>query len=450
MKNKLLAINPLDGRYTDKTSELAEFVSEYALIKYRVEVEIKYLLALSKIGVVRKINKAEQEKLDEIISHFNIGEALKIKEIENETKHDIKAIEKYLRQAFAKNSLKDISEMIHFGLTSEDINNIAYRLMLKNAIENVILPNLTIINNNLLAKTKEYKRIVILARTHGQPAVPTTFGKEFAVFTARLEKEIKLLEKQKLTGKLNGAVGNFNALYFVNPDINWLKFSKDFVSSFKLLPNPITTQINPFEDIISLFQNLERINGILLDFDNDMWHYISDGWLRLAVKEKEVGSSTMPQKVNPIDFENSEGNLTLANGLMQIMNNKLYISRLQRDLSNSTIIRNIGTVLGYCLLGYKSVLTGVLRIDVNLEQIDKDLYEDWSILSEGLQTYLRKENFKDAYFYVAQHTKGKKFNKDSWRKLISGLPIDKKHKEKLLKFTPNTYIGLSEKLASKN
>lgn len=446
MKNNLLAINPLDGRYADKISELSEFVSEYALIKYRVEVEIKYLLALSKIGVIRKINNPEQKTLSKIVSNFDIGEALKVKEIENETRHDIKAVEKYLRHAVAKNSLKDISEMIHFGLTSEDINNIAYRLMLKDAIKNIILPNLTIFNNALLARTKEYKKVVILARTHGQPAVSTTFGKEFAVFAARLEKEIKLLEKQKLTGKLNGAVGNFNALYFVYPELDWIKFSKDFVSSFKLKTNSITTQVNPFEDVISLFQNLERINGILLDFNNDMWRYISDGWLKLAVKENEVGSSTMPQKVNPIDFENSEGNLTLANGLMQTMNNKLYISRLQRDLSNSTIIRNIGTVLGYCLLSYKSILTGISRIDVNLEQIDKDLDEDWSILSEGLQTYLRKENFKDAYLYVAQYTKGKKFNKDSWQKLISGLPIDKKNKEKLLTLTPKTYIGLSEKL----
>jgi adenylosuccinate lyase len=442
MKNNLLAINPLDGRYTDKTSELSEFVSEYALIKYRVEIEIRYLLALSKIGIVRKINNAEQKTLTGIFDHFNLAEALKIKEIENDTRHDMKAVEKYLRLKFANNSLKDVSEMIHFGLTSEDINNIAYRLMLKNAIGNIILPNLIKINKELLLKTKNHKKIVILGRTHGQAAVPTTFGKEFAVFAARLEKEINFLGKQRLTGKLNGAIGNFNALHFTYPKINWLKFSKDFVASFGLLPNPITTQINPFEDIISLFQNLQRANGILLDFDNDMWRYISDGWLKLAVKEKEVGSSTMPHKVNPIDFENSEGNLTLANGLMQTMNDKLYISRLQRDLSNSTIIRNIGTVLGYCLLGYKSVLTGILRVDVNLEQIDKDLNEDWSILSEGLQTYLRKENFKNAYFYVAQYTKGKKFNKDSWQKLIEGLPVDKKHKEKLLTLTPKTYTGL--------
>ncbi len=447
MKNNLLAINPLDGRYQEKVIELSEYVSAYALIKYRVEVEIKYLLALSKIGVVRKINNSEQKTLAKILDNFDINEALKVKEIENETRHDVKAVERYLRLEFVKTSLKNVSEMIHFGLTSEDINNIAYRLMLKNAIENVILPTLSKVLGNLNGKARKYKKIVILGRTHGQPAVPTTFGKEFAVFAARLEKEIKLLQKQKLTGKLNGAIGNYNALDFAYPKLDWIKFSRSFVSSFNLGPNLITTQINPFEDIISLFQNLQRINGILLDFDSDMWRYISDGWLKLAFKNNEVGSSTMPQKVNPIDFENSEGNLTLANGLSHAMNEKLYISRLQRDLANSTIIRNLGTVLGYCLLGYKSALTGLLRIDVNLGQIDKDFQEDWSILSEGLQTYLRKEGFDDAYVFVAKATKGKKFNQESFEKLINSLPIDKKHKEKLFALNPRNYVGLAEKLA---
>ncbi len=446
MKNNLLAINPLDGRYAGKLTELSGFVSEYSLIKYRAEIEIRYLLALSEAKIIRNLSKKEKGYLTSIYNDFSVSEAEKIKIFEKETNHDIKALEKYLRQEFAKTSLKDILEMIHFGLTSEDINNIVYRLMLKNAIEDVILPTLFKVLENLNEKTKEYRKVVILARTHGQPAVPTTFGKEFAVFAARLGKEIKLLEKQKLTGKLNGAVGNYNALDFAYPEFNWIKFSKNFILSFNLEPNLITTQINSFEDIILLFQNLERINGILLDFDNDMWRYISDGWLKLAIKEKEVGSSTMPQKVNPIDFENSEGNLTLANGLMQTMNNKLYISRLQRDLSNSTIIRNLGTVLGYSLLGYKSVLMGLSKIDVNLEQIEKDLDEDWSILSEGLQTYLRKEGLNDSYFLVMKLTKGKKFNKESWLELINSLPIEQKHKIKLLELTPKTYVGLSQKL----
>jgi adenylosuccinate lyase len=447
MKNDLTAITPLDGRYREKVSELSRYICEYALIKERVAIEIKYLLALSKIGVVRKINNAEQKTLIKIIDNFDLNEALKIKEIENETRHDVKAVEKYLRNSFSKTSLKDISEMIHFGLTSEDVNNIAYRLMLKNAAEKVILPEVSGVLKDLRKKTNKYKKIVMLGRTHGQPAVPTTFGKEFAVFAARLEKEIQSFSKIRLTGKLNGAVGNFNALNFAYPKINWPAFSKSFISSAGLLPNTVTTQINPFEDIIYFFQNLQRINGILLDLDNDMWRYISDGWLKLLVKEKEVGSSTMPQKVNPIDFENSEGNLTLGSGLMQVMNDKLYASRLQRDLSSSTIIRNIGTVLGYCLLGYKSTLTGLSRIDVNSEQVDKDLNEDWTILSEGLQTYLRKEGFEDAYVFVAKETKGKKFNEQSWKKLINSLPIDKKHIERLLALTPTTYIGLASELA---
>ena len=446
MTKDLLSITPLDGRYADKVFELSFFVSEYALIKYRVEIEITYLMALSKEKIFRNLSKKETDFLKSLYLKFDAKDALKIKEIEKETKHDIKAVEKYLRITFEKTSLKDISEFIHFGLTSEDINNIAYRLMLKNAVEKVILPKTYQLLENLGKRAKDYKKTVILGRTHGQPAVPTTFGKEFLVFYSRLETQIKLLEKQKLTGKLNGAIGNYNALDFVYPNIDWIKFSKNFIASFNLIPNLVTTQINSFEDIISLFQTLERINGVLLDFDQDMWRYISDNWLKLAVNYKEVGSSTMPQKVNPIDFENSEGNLTLANGLMQTINNKLYLSRLQRDLANSTVIRNLATVLGYCLLGYKSALAGILKVDVNLEQIEKDLNEDWSILSEGLQTYLRKEQLNNAYYFVAKLTKGKKFNKDSWQKLIDDLPIDQKHKEKLLKLTPNNYLGLAQKL----
>lgn len=446
MKDNLLAINPLDGRYADKISELSEFVSEYALIKYRFEIEVNYLLALSNKRIIRSFFKKEKEYLLSLVSNFNLKEAGKVKEIEKGTINDVKSFEVYLRNELLKTSLKNAIEYIHFGLTSDDINNIAYRLMLKNAVLKVIVPELEKFNNEVRAFSQKHRNTVILAKTHGQAAVPTTFGKEFAVFAVRLGKELKLLKKQKLTGKLNGAVGNFNALYFVYPNIDWVKFSKEFVSSFGLTPNLITTQINPFEDVVCIFQNLQRINGILLDFDQDIWRYISDGWLRYKVTEKEVGSSTMPQKLNPINFENSEGNLVLANGLMQTMIDKLYISRLQRDLSNSTIIRNLGTALGYCLLAYKNVFSGLSKIDVNLEQIDKDLNEDWSILSEGLQTYLRKENFKDAYSYVSQYTKGKKFDKKSWQKLINNLPIDKKHKGKLLTLTPNSYIGLAKKL----
>ena len=444
--SKITAINPLDGRYRSKTEELAPFLSEYALIKYRIEVEIKYLIALSKDKIIREFSKKEEEILTSFYTEFSVDGAQKVKNIEEETRHDVKAVEKYLRLKFEKTSLKDVAEMIHFGLTSEDINNIVYRLMLRDALEKVVLPKLSEINTELKTRVKKYKTTVILGRTHGQAAIPTTFGKEMAVFCARLGREISSLEKPELTGKLNGAIGNFSSFYFADPEVDWIKFSNSFIYSLGLLPNLITTQINPFEDVIALLQTLQRANGILLDFDQDMWRYISDHWLKLAVKEKEVGSSTMPQKVNPIDFENSEGNLTLANGLIQTMNDKLYISRLQRDLTNSTIIRNLGTVLGYCLLAYKSALTGLSRTDVNTEKINEDLEKDWSILSEGLQTFLRMKNFTEAYDFVKKNVRGKQLTKNDWEDLINSLPLEQKEKEKLLKLTPTTYIGLAEKL----
>ena len=444
--SKITALNPLDGRYKDKTEALSPYLSEYALIKYRIKIEIKYLLALSKSKLIRELPKKEQEILTSLYADFSVEDALKVKQIEEETRHDVKAVEKYLRNKFSETSLTDIAEMIHFGLTSEDINNIAYRLMLKDSLEEVIMPKILELTSEIKTRAKKYKQVVILARTHGQAAIPTTFGKEMAVFYSRLEKELKTLRTQALTGKLNGAVGNFNSFYFADPTVDWIKFSKQFIASFELLPNLITTQINPFEDIIAILQNLQRINGILLDFDQDMWRYISDGWLRLAVKEKEVGSSTMPQKVNPIDFENSEGNLTLANGLIQAMNDKLYISRLQRDLTNSTIIRNLGTILGYCLLAYKSSLTGILRTDINQGKINEDLERDWSILSEGLQTFLRKAGFTEAYDYVKKNVRGKQMDRKTWEKLIQELPLDQKQKGKLLKLTPTSYIGLAENL----
>jgi adenylosuccinate lyase len=445
-RSTITALNPLDGRYKDKTEALSPYLSEYALIKYRIEIEIKYLLALSKNKIIRDLSKKEQDILTSFYTDFSVEEALKIKQIEEETRHDVKAVEKYLRNRFNESSLKDIAEMIHFGLTSEDVNNIAYRLMLKDGLDKVIMPKILELNQEIKTRAKKYKQVVILGRTHGQAAIPTTFGKEMAVFYSRLKKELTALKNQTLTGKLNGAVGNFNSFYFADPRIDWIKFSEGFITSFDLLPNLMTTQINPFEDIISTLQNIQRTNGILLDFDQDMWRYISDGWLKLAVKDKEVGSSTMPQKVNPIDFENSEGNLTLANGLMQAMNDKLYISRLQRDLTNSTIIRNLGTILGYCLLAYKSSLTGILRTDINQGKINEDLEKDWSILSEGLQTFLRKEGFTEAYDYVKKNVRGKQMDKNAWENLIQALPLDQKQKEKILKLTPTSYIGLAEKL----
>ena len=445
MKNSispLNAISPIDGRYRNQVEELTEYSSEFAVIKYRTEIEIKYLIALSEIGVVRKINSGEQKILQKIIDNFDIDEALKVKEIENETKHDVKAIEYYLKEKLSNTSLSDVSEFIHFGLTSEDVNNLTIRLLLKNALSEVIMRTVEALNDEILNQSKKYKDLSMLARTHGQGAIPTTLGKEFLVFYKRLEKEINILKTYKFTGKLNGAVGNYNALYFAYPNIDWEDFSKNFISSFGLEANLVTTQIAPYEDIIYFFQTLERINGIALDFNQDMWRYISDGWFEQQNKQGEVGSSTMPQKINPIMFENSEGNLVIANSLIEGFTNKLPISRLQRDLSGSTISRNFGMCLAYCLLAYKNSLSGLLRVKANEEKIKQDLNEDWSILSEAVQIYLKKEGIKNGYELIKNATRGEKIKKEDWSKLLDKLPINSKQKEELAKLTPSNYIGI--------
>lgn len=441
--SKLLAISPLDGRYREKIIELEEYTSEYALIKTRIEVEIRYLLALSKIKLVN-LSATEKKRLSSLVQNFNLGDAEKIKKNEETTKHDVKAVEIFLRNYLTKEN----SEMIHFGLTSEDVNNLAFRIILRSASENIILPNLEKLLKSLFQCSQEHQNEPMLARTHGQPAVPTTLGKEFAVFASRLGSQLRSLNKVQLTGKLNGAVGNYNALHFAYPKIDWIKFSKNFVRSFGLEPNLITTQIDPYEDIIEYFQTVQRINGIILDLDQDLWRYISDGWLVQKSEEGQVGSSTMPQKINPIDFENSEGNLELANGLIEVFTRKLAVSRLQRDLSNSTIIRNIGTVLGYSLLAYKGTLVGLLKVRVDRDQVLEDLNKDWSILSEAIQIVFRKEKIKGSYLKVVEMTKGRHFGEKEWKNLVQGLKISKENKEKLLKLTPSTYLGLAAKLAN--
>jgi len=437
----LLSISPLSGRYREKVIELEEYTSEYALIKTRIEVEIKYLLALSKIKLVN-LSAAEKTKLSSLVKDFDLNDAVKIKQIEDTTKHDVKAVEIFLRDFLSKEN----SEMIHFGLTSEDVNNIAYRLMLRSASENAIVPTLNKLNNELLSFAKKHKDLPLLARTHGQPAIPTTLGKEFAVFSSRLSSQVTMLNKKKFTGKLNGAVGNYNALHFAYPKTDWIKFSKTFVQSLGLEPNLVTTQINSFEDIIEYFQTLQRVNGILLDLDQDLWRYISDGWLVQKTQKGQVGSSTLPQKINPIDFENSEGNLKLANGLVEVFSRELPVSRLQRDLSNSTIVRNIGAALGYSLLAYKSTLIGLSKIGVNKNQITEDLNQDWSILSEAIQIVFRKEKIKGSYLKVVELTKGRHFGEKEWKELVQSLKISKENKNKLLSLTPSTYLGLAKKL----
>ena len=451
--NQLDAISPIDGRYRNHVEELSEYSSEYGLIKYRTEIEIRYLIALSKIGVIRKLKSSELKIFEKIYKDFDLEDAIENKEIAQEywkptrkptqsTKHDVKAVEYYLKNKLSNTSLSDVLEFIHFGLTSEDVNNLTIRLMLKGAIDNVILKNLQTLNKEILNQSKKYKRLPMIARTHGQSAVPTTLGKEFLVFYERLDKEINILQTAKFAGKLNGAVGNYNALNFVFPKNNWQKFSKDFVSSFGLEVNQVTNQIAPFEDIIFVFQTLQRIDGILLDFNQDMWRYISDNWLIQENKKGEVGSSTMPQKINPIMFENSEGNLVIANSLIEGFTSKLPISRLQRDLSNSTISRNFGLCLAYCLLAYKNCLIGLLRVRANEEKIKEDLNLDWSILSEAIQIYLKKEGIKNGYEIIKNMSRGKKMDKEAYSEMIDSLPLNDKQKSELKKLTPDKYIGI--------
>jgi len=448
-KWELTAITPLDGRYRDKIQELSEFVSEYSLIKTRIEIESKYLLALADINLIRQLSVKEKVRLASFRDEITIEIAQKVKAIEEETRHDVKAMERTFRMLLKDTSLENIVEMIHIGLTSEDINNLAYRLLLYKATHAVCLPTLEQIIDQLTEKANTYKTIPMLARTHGQAAVPTTVGKELIVFAKRLHTQVQELKKQKLTGKLTGAVGNFNALYLTYPDVDWITFSEKFVSSFGFTPNLVTTQINPYDDISEYFQTYQRINNILIDFDQDMWRYISDNWYIQEVKKGEVGSSTMPQKVNPIDFENSEGNLGMANAIMEFLSSKLMISRLQRDLSDSTAIRNIGTALGFCLVGYKSIIAGLSRIRPNLKQIEGDLEKDWIILAEGVQTILRKSGVSDPYSLIANLSRGYHIEKKGFGKWVNTLPIDDKYKNMLKKLTPHTYIGLAVELTEK-
>lgn len=439
--NELTAITTLDGRYRGETAELSPFVSEFTLIKTRVAVEAKYLVALSNIGVVRELTPDEDARLLSFGDDISLEDAQKIKELEETNQHDVKAMERIFRDMLAGSSLSDIVEKVHIGLTSEDINNIAYRLMLRRGTEQAVLPRLQEIVLEITSWADTHKATPMLARTHGQAAVPTTVGKEMAVFANRLDGEIMNLQERTLTGKFSGAVGNFNALRITYPEIDWEEFAADFVASFGLTPSMATTQINTYEDMASYFDNFARINRILIDFDQDVWRYISDHWIAQKPVQGERGSSTMPQKVNPIRFENSEGNLGLANALFEHFSRKLPISRLQRDLSDSTVIRNIGTALGYSLVAYKSLLKGMGRIHLDQDTVSAALNEDWSILGEAVQTILREAGVADPYTLISDRTRGKKIAPEDWQEWVDGLPIDDKQKELIRGLTPETYIG---------
>ena len=444
----ITSLSPLDGRYQDKVRELAPYFSEYALIRYRLIVELSFFMTLSAENGIPELpafSDKELKLLDDLIKNFDEKEAEKVKIIEKTTNHDVKAIEYYIKEKLRKTSLKKHLEFIHFACTSEDINNLAYALMLKEAGEHIILPQMAELVKTVKNLAKKWKKIPLLSMTHGQPATPTTVGKEFLVFAARLERQVGHLKKQDILGKLNGASGNFNAHLSAYPKINWLGLSKKFVQNLGLAYNPYTTQIEPHDYQSEIYDTVARFNAILIDLDRDMWMYISRGIFKQSVVKGEVGSSTMPHKVNPIDFENSEGNLGLANAVFRFLSEKLPHSRLQRDLTDSTVQRNIGVGFAYSILAYKSTLKGLSKLELNTKVIQEELEKNWALLAEPIQTVMRKYGVPGAYEKLKELTRGKTINKEAVQAFIKTLELPEEDKKRLLKLTPAAYIGLADK-----
>lgn len=451
------AINPLDGRYFDKTRPIAEYFSEEALMKYRVMVEGEYLLSLSSLRktALRKFTSQETKIIRSLYEKFNETSFEQIKKIEKTTNHDVKAVEYYIKEKLSKTSLKDCVEWIHFGLTSYDINTPARSMMTADALEQILIPKITAVIKNIEVFSKKYKNLPMLARTHGQPASPTTFGKEMKVYSVRLEKQLKILRNIKVSVKFSGATGNFNAHAVAYPRIDWIKFAYNFVAGLnkgrkiKLELNIPTTQIDPHDKEAEIFDCLRRINTILLGFNQDIWHYISDKWLIQKAIKKEIGSSAMPHKINPIDFENSEGNLGLANALFEFFSRKLPISRLQRDLSDSTVERAFGTAFGHSYLAYSSLLKGLGKLSVNEIKIKEDLMAHPEVIAEAIQTILRREGAEFPYEKLKELTRGRTVTMQDFSEFIDTLRVSEKVKSELKKITPQNYIGLAGKLASK-
>ena len=447
----LTAISPADGRYWDKVSDLSPYSSELGLIRTRFEVEAKYLVELSKVGVTRSLGQEEAEFLINLGTTLTNEQGERIKQIEDTTRHDVKAIERGFRELLAGTSMEDLTEYVHIFLTSEDVNNLAYRLMARRGTDTVVLPALDKLSDHIMERAEEYKLLPMIARTHGQEAVPTTLGKELAVYGVRVNEQARKLQHHQLKGKLNGAVGNYNAFTITAPQVDWISFSKDFIGSLGFEPNLFTTQINTPEDLIEMFQIYQRANGAILDLDQDAWRYISDHYFALQAIKGEVGSSTMPQKVNPIDFENSEGNLKFANGIFEVFVRSLPVSRLQRDLSDSTLVRNIGLGLAHSLLSYRNTLAGFKRVEANRYAIAYGLNKDWSILGEPVQQVLRMQGVEDPYSLITNFVRGRHINSEEWRTWVySELPkgISWEAGTALRNLTPQNYLGEAIKLTN--
>lgn len=434
----LHALSPLDGRYENEISPLRDFFSEFAYLRARARLELDLLFALSKTGLIRPLSSSERAVLDS----FSDDDALKIQEYEKTTRHDVKAIEYFLREKFPA----EFHQWIHFGLTSEDINNIAQAVALKDSRDQILLPALDNLINLLRDFARKYRSLPLLARTHGQPAVPTTLGKEIAVYFARLKKCRDEVANHRFEGKLSGAVGNFNALQAAAPQADWISFSAEFIRSLDLEPNTMTTQILPYDNWVRYFDSVKLTNTLLIGYTQDIWRYISDEILRQKVVEGEVGSSTMPQKVNPIDFENAEGNLGIANALLTHFGQKLPVSRLQRDLSDSTVRRTFGVALGHTLLAWQNITRGMDRVDVDEEKIRQELNEHWEVISEGAQTLLRAAGRSDAYESLRSELRGRVLSESSYRRWAESLEVNEETRARLLGLSPESYIGLAVKI----
>ncbi|MGB1197993.1 MAG: adenylosuccinate lyase [Thalassotalea sp.] len=441
----LSAISPVDGRYGSKVTALRPIFSEFGLIKYRVTVEVRWLqklAATAEINEVPAFSEQANTALDAIVANFNEEDALRVKTIEATTNHDVKAVEYFLKEKVADNAeLNAVTEFIHFACTSEDINNLSHGLMLKECRETVLLPTIDTILAELKTLANEYKTIPMMCRTHGQPASPSTMGKEFANVYVRIKRQRDQIANIEFLGKINGAVGNYNAHLSAYPEVNWHGFAEEFVTSLGLSWNAFTTQIEPHDYIAELFDAIARLNTILIDFDRDVWGYIALGHFKQKTIAGEIGSSTMPHKVNPIDFENSEGNLGIANALFAHLAQKLPVSRWQRDLTDSTVLRNLGVGFAHSLIAYQATLKGMSKLQVNEEALLAELDKNWEVLAEPVQTVMRRYGIEKPYEKLKELTRGKRVNGDSMREFIMNLDLSDAVKAELCQLTPASYIG---------
>ncbi|HPL94439.1 MAG TPA: adenylosuccinate lyase [Paludibacteraceae bacterium] len=444
--NLLTAISPVDGRYRSKVDELTNYFSEYALIRYRVQVEIEYFIALCELPLpqLNNIEKKVFPVLRSIYTSFSVADAQKVKDTESITNHDVKAVEYFIKDKFDEIGLSDYKEFIHFGLTSQDINNTAVPLSIKDCLYTVYLPVLQQLVDELEQLATKWEHIPMLAKTHGQPASPTRLGKEIRVFVSRLEQQIVLLKQTPISAKMGGATGNFNAHHVAYPTINWIDFGNSFVKNYLGLERePYTTQISNYDNLAALFDAIKRINTILIDMNRDFWTYISMEYFKQKIKVGEVGSSAMPHKVNPIDFENAEGNLGIANAILEHLAGKLPISRLQRDLTDSTVLRNVGVPMAHNLIAIKSTLKGLSKLILNEASLKRDLDNCWNVVAEGIQTILRRENYPKPYETLKELTRtNTEVNAESIASFIETLQVSESVKAELRAITPHNYTGL--------